>query len=204
MNEDPSTNTDDPLDMAEGIVDAVMNEQQDEDALTKREREIERRKEEERVKKAMELKKQLRKRELGLLHYRWPALILILAGILAIWTEFLTVMTHEPGVGFDTFWEVFLFGAFGQAPYNGFFIFPLIAGALLIILGLFAYSNPKATYLSVFPAMMMAIAGMNVYFFISITLQLVPDTELSSTGIPLTMLIVGVVSLISIALREKE
>ncbi|NHJ13375.1 MAG: hypothetical protein EAX95_06840 [Candidatus Thorarchaeota archaeon] len=205
MNEKPSTNdSEKPLEMAEEIIDAVEDEQQDEDALTKREREIERKKEEERVKKAMELKKQLRKRELGLLHYRWPALVLILSGILAIWTEFLVVMTHEAGVGFDTFWDVFLFGAFDQAPYNGFFIFPLVAGTLLIVLGFFAYSNPKATYFSAIPAMMMAMAGMNVYFFVSVTLQLIPNVELASTGVPMTMLIVGVLSLISIALREKE
>lgn len=204
MNEKTPADGDDSLEMAEEIMDAVEHEQRDDDALTKREREIERSKEEERVKKAKELKKQLRKRQLGLLHYRWPALILMLSGALAIWTEFLVAMVHEAGVGFDTFWEVFLYGTFTQAPYNGFFIFPLLAGVLLIILGLFAYSNPKAAYFSAIPAMMMASAGMSVYFFVSVTLQLIPDAELAATGVPLTMLIVGVLALISIALREKE
>ncbi len=202
-NETPSSD-DDSLDMASEIMDAVDEEEVEDDGLTDRERKIEREKEEERVRKAKELRKQLRKRELGLLHYRWPALTLIMAGIMAIWTEFLVVMNHEPGVGFDTYWEVFTVGVHGQPPYNGFFIFPLVAGGMLVVFGILAYSNPKATYLSVIPAMMMAMAGMSVFFFVSVALQGVPDAQISSTGVPFTMIIVGVLALISIALKEKE
>jgi hypothetical protein len=183
--------------IASEIIDAVQEDQDDEDALTKGERKIERQKEAERVRKAKELKKQLRRKELGLLQYRWPAIVLMLTGVLSIWTEFSVVMIHDPGIGFDTFWSaLFLSG-------NPFFLFPITAGGLLIVLGYFAYSNPKATYISVIPAMMMAMAGMNVYFLISFGLQVNPDALLTSTGTPLTMLLTGLLSLLSILLREK-
>ncbi|MHA2142387.1 MAG: hypothetical protein ACXADC_12170 [Candidatus Thorarchaeota archaeon] len=183
--------------IASEIIDAVEEDQEEEDALTKGERKVEERREAERVRKAKELKKQLRRRELGLLQYRWPAIVLVLTGVLSIWTEFSVVMIHDPGIGFDTFWSaLFLSG-------NPFFLFPLLAGGLLIVLGYFAYSNPKATYVSVLPAMMMAMAGMNVYFLISFGLQVNPDALLMSTGTPLTMLLTGLLSLLSILLREK-
>ncbi len=183
--------------LASELIDAVEEDQEEDDALTKSERKIESQKEEERVRKAKELRKQLRRRELGLLQYRWPAAVLILTGVLSIWTEFSVVMLHDPGIGFDTFWDaLFLSG-------NPFFLFPLLAGGILIILGYFAYSNPKATYLSVIPAMMMAMAGMNVYFLISFGLQINPDAMLMATGTPLTMLLAGLLSLLSILLREK-
>jgi hypothetical protein len=189
--------------LASELIDAVEEDFDKGDALTERERKIEDKKEEERKRKAKELKKQLRRKELGLLQYRWPAIVLGLTGILSIWTEFLVVMYHDPGIGFDTFWEVFLFGAGSLQPYNIFFIFPLISGGILILLGYFAYTNPKATYLSVFPAMMMAMSGMNVYFWISVTLQAFPSASVSATSTPMTMLLTGVLSLLSILLRER-
>ncbi|MFW9804392.1 MAG: hypothetical protein ACFFFC_17170 [Candidatus Thorarchaeota archaeon] len=199
-------NSDDDVgsnELASEIIDAVEEDMDEEDALAKRERKIEDKIEEERRKKAKELKKQLRRKELGLLQYKWPALVLGLTGILSIWTEFLVVMYHDPGIGFDTFWEVFLFGSGSLQAYNIFFIFPLISGAILFALGYFAYANPKATYLSVFPAMMMAMSGMNVYFWISVALQAFPSASVSATATPMTMLLIGVLSLLSILLRER-
>jgi hypothetical protein len=189
--------------LASEIIDAVEEDMDEEDALTERERKIEDKIEEERRKKAKELKKQLRRKELGLLQYRWPAIVLGLSGILSIWTEFLVVMYHDPGIGIDTFWDVFLYGAGSLQAYNIFFIFPLISGGILFVLGYFAYTNPKATYLSVFPAMMMAMSGMNVYYWISFYLELFPSASLGPTSTPLTMLFTGVLSLLSILLRER-
>jgi hypothetical protein len=189
--------------LASEIIDAVEDDLDEEDALTQAERKIEDKKEEERKRKAKELKKQLRRKELGLLQYRWPAIVLGLTGILSIWTEFLVVMYHDPGIGIDTFWDVFLYGAGSLQAYNIFFIFPLISGGILIVLGYFAYTNPKATYLSVFPAMMMAMSGMNVYYWISFYLELFPSASLGPTSTPLTMLFIGVLSLLSILLRER-
>ncbi|MHA2004463.1 MAG: hypothetical protein ACW975_01810 [Candidatus Thorarchaeota archaeon] len=189
--------------LASELIDAVEEDQDQDDALTKRERKIEREKEEERVKKAKELKKQLRRKELGLLQYRWPAIVLLLTGILSVWTEFLEVMNHDPGIGFDTFWGVFVSGSGTMQAFNIFFIFPLISGGILIVLAYFAYTNPKATYLSVFPALMMAMSGMNVYFWISIALQAFPSASISATGTPMTMLLTGLTSLLSILLRER-
>ena len=197
-NDDPSSD-----ELASEIVEAIEQDLDEEDALTQRERKIENEKEEERKRKAKELKKQLRRKELGLLHYRWPAIVLGLTGILSIWTEFLVVMYHDPGIGFDTFWDVFVYGSGSLQAYNIFFIFPLISGGILIALGYFAYTNPKATYLSVFPAMMMAMSGMNVYFWISIAIQAFPSAIVGATGTPMTMILTGVLSLLSILLRER-
>ncbi|MHA2302026.1 MAG: hypothetical protein ACXACD_13855 [Candidatus Thorarchaeota archaeon] len=189
--------------LASELIDAVGEDQNEDDALTKRERKVEKEKEEERIRKAKELKKQLRRKELGLLQYRWPAIVLLLTGILSIWTEFSDVMYHDPGMGFDTFWGVFVNGSGTLQAFNIFFIFPLISGSILVVLAYFAYSNPKATFLSVFPALMMAMSGMNVYFWISVALQAFPSASIGPTGTPMTMLLTGVLSLLSILLRER-
>ncbi len=170
------------------------------DGLTPSERDIEAEKQQERIRKAQTLKKQLRKRELGLVKYRWPAAILILSGALAISTEFLVVMEHPPGIGFDTFWQIFLDPTYS----DGFFIFPVVAGALMIICGVLGYSNPRATWFSAIAAMMMFMSGATVYFLITFAVTVDPEAEISATGTPLTMIIVGVLALVSIALREKE
>ncbi|RDE11590.1 MAG: hypothetical protein C4K49_11665 [Candidatus Thorarchaeota archaeon] len=185
--------------MAEEIAHSVEPETAiEDDGLTRRERVIVKSKEEERIRKARELKKQLRKRELGIVRYRWPALTLILSGVLSIWTEFLAVMVHPPDAGFDSFFEA-TFSQYG----GGFFLFPAIAGAIMVVCGVLAYTKPKTTFLSVIPAMMMAMAGMYVFFLISIGQQLDP-TGYSVTATPFTMLLIALISLISIMLREKE
>ena len=209
-NRDNEAGTDD---MTEAIIAAVEEPyEQDDDGLTKRERLVEHDKESERIRKAKELKKALRKRELGFLNYRWPAMILVVSGILSIWTEFLvTTMADDVALSLGviplgSFWEEFLDG------FNIFFIFPLICGVMFIIIGYFAYTNPKATYLSAIPAMMMASAGSTVLFMITMTVTIVEDPinnlsasgHLWATGAPITMLIIAVMALLSIMLREKE
>ncbi len=193
-----------PKEMAEEIVAAVEDvaeEGAEEDGLTRRERAIERRHESERVRRARELRKKLRKRELGLLHYRWPAAVLFLAGVLSVWTEYLPVMVHPEGIGFDSFAS-----AFAEYP-NVFFLFPLIAGVMLIVIAFFAYSDPRATFASIIPAMIAVMAGANVYFLVSVGLYANPDvgaTDLYATGTPLSMMMVGLLSVLAVVLREKE
>jgi hypothetical protein len=190
---------DDSSRMAEEITRSVDEEKaSQDDGLTLRERSIAKSKEEERIRKARELKKQLRKRELGIVRYRWPAITLLLSGVLSVWTEFLAVMVHPPDAGFDSFFDATL-SQYG----GGFFLFPAIAGAIMILCGVFAYTNPRATFFSVFPAMMMAMAGMYVFFLTSIGQQLDP-TGYSVTGTPFTMLLIALLSIMSILLREKE
>jgi len=198
----PGQNSNDPENMAEEIVDAVFEESEEdiEDGLTRKEKEVEKKKEEERARKARNLKRQLRKRELGVLHYRWPAVILVISGLLAISTEFLAVMVHPPEVGFDTYFEVVVLTG------NTFFLFPILAGILLIISGVLAYNYPRAPYISIIPAMMMVMAGAMVYFLVSFAVTVDPDLEgqVLATGVPITMFIIAIVALFSIALREKE
>ena len=130
--------------MAEDLVDAIDNEaeQKDiDDGLTKRERSIEISRTAEREKKAQKLKKQLRKRSLGMLSFRWPMYLLVIGGGIAIITNFLQVMIRYPivpsEVGFHNFMEAF--SKTGGAIY----LFPIVAGVLMIILGYFAYTTPK-------------------------------------------------------------
>ncbi|MGY5862247.1 MAG: hypothetical protein RTU09_07725 [Candidatus Thorarchaeota archaeon] len=195
----PGQNLNDPEDMADEIIDAV-SEEDVEDGLTRKEEELEKKKEDERIRKARMLKRQLRKRELGVLHYRWPAIILIISGLLAIWTEFVPVMVHPPEVGFDTYLEVVV------STGGLFFLFPVLAGIILIISGLLAYNNPRAPYISIIPAMMMVMAGAMVYFLVSFAVTADPNMEgqVLATGVPVTMFIIAIVALFSIALREKE
>ncbi len=183
--------------MADDIIGAL-EEHEDDDGLTEREREIESKREEERIRKARELKKQLRKRELGLLHYRWPAVILVLAGVLAILTEFGQVMTRPPEIGFDSFLHGF------SMTGNVFFLFPVIAGALFILCGVWAYSDPRATFASLIPGALMAMAGATVYMLVEFALVANPDAEVATTNIPLSMLIVAALSVLAILMREKE
>ncbi|NOR38683.1 MAG: hypothetical protein GQ580_03740 [Candidatus Thorarchaeota archaeon] len=204
MTEDrhPDQNSKDPEDMAEEIADAVLEESDEdvEDGLTRKEKEVEKNKEEERARKARILRRQLRKRELGVLHYRWPAVILITSGLLAISTEFLPVMVHPPGVGFDTYFDVFI------STGGLFFLFPVIAGIILIISGVIAYNDPRAPYLSIIPAMMMTMAGAMVYFLVSFAVTVDPNLEgqVFATGMPISMFIIAIAALLSIAMREKE
>jgi hypothetical protein len=73
----------DSTDMAEDLVDAIDNEAEQkgvDDGLTKRERSIEISRTAERERKAQKLKKQLRKRSLGMLNFRWPMYLLVIGG----------------------------------------------------------------------------------------------------------------------------
>ncbi len=193
--------------MADELIDAI-DEDADSDAadgMTKREREIEESRESERVRKAQELKKQLRRRQLGLINYRWPAIVLILGGILAISSEFTQVMYRDPlvipsDVGFNTFLDAFMLS--GGVIY----IFPIIAGALMIILSYFAYSNPRATWIALIPALMLLMSGSTVYFLITFAVTAQPEFTgaIYASGGPLTMIIAGVVALLAIAMKERE
>ena len=193
-----SSDTQDASKMAGEIVRTVEEDKTADDGLTGRERAIEKTKQAERIRKAKELRKQLRKKELGLVKYRWPALVLWLGGALSIWSQFLVVMVHPPGIGFDNFVDGFTRSG------NLFFLFPVVAGIVTIACGVFAYSNPKATFVSLVPAMMMAMSGMNVYFLIDFALAVDPEVQVSATGIPLTMLLTALISLLAILLRNKE
>ncbi|MHA2026837.1 MAG: hypothetical protein ACW98U_13140 [Candidatus Thorarchaeota archaeon] len=197
----------DSEEMADELIDAIDDEADSGavDGLTKKERDIEAGRESERQRKAKELKKQLRKRQLGLINYRWPAIVLILGGVMAISTEFLTVMFRDPieippEVGFDTFVEAF--SRTGGIIY----LFPIIAGALMIVLSYFAYSNPRATWLAIIPALLLFMSGGTVYFLVTfaVTLQPLYVDFIYATPVTLTMMLAGIVSLLAIAMRERE
>jgi hypothetical protein len=194
-------------DMADDLIDAI-DEEADTDAvdgLTKRERSIEVGRESERQRKAQELKKQLRRRQLGLINYRWPAMVLILGGIMAITSEFLTVMFRDPveippEVGFDTFMEAFL------RTGGPIYLFPVIGGLLMIVLSYFAYSNPRATWLAIIPAILLLMSGGTVYFLVTFAVTAQPQYTdfIYATPVALTMIIAGVVALLAIAMKEAE
>jgi hypothetical protein len=193
--------------IAEKLVDAVDEEAETDratDGLTKRERHIEKRRMSERERKAEELRKQLRKRNLGLLKYRWPAAMLVLTGIMAIMTNFLQVMTRLEGVpsevGFNTFIDAFMRS--GGAIY----LFPVIAGSFMIILSYFSYTNPKATWLALIPAMMLFMAGGTVYYLVTFAVTAQPELTglIYATGVPLSMFIAGGIALLAIYMKEKE
>lgn len=203
MDEDSSNSED----MAEDLVDAIddwVDEDDVGDGLTKNEREIEISRESERHRKAQELKKQLRKRQLGMLTYRWPAFVLIFGGLLAISTEFLEVMVRLPGVpsevGFGTFLEALLLT--GGVIY----LFPVIAGIFMIALSYFARTNPRATWLAFIPAAMLGMSGGTVYFLITFAVTYDPGLVglIYATTTPLSMIIAGIIALLAVALKEKE
>lgn len=204
MGEDNSKPEDMAADLIDAIDDAADNDDDVRDGLTKKEREIEVSRGSDRQRKAQELKKQLRKRQLGLLTYRWPALVLILGGILAISTEFLQVMVREPGVppevGFDTFVDALL------RTWGVFYLFPVLAGGFMIILSYFAYENPKATWLAIIPAAMLVMSGGYVFFLIEFAVTYQPELIglIYSTLTPISMIIGGILALLAIALKEKE
>jgi hypothetical protein len=194
-------------DMAEELIDAIDDEADSDavDGLTKRERKIETDRGSERQRKAQDLRKQLRRRQLGLINYRWPAVTLLLGGVMAIMSEFLEVMYRDPGVippevGFSNFVEAF--SRTGGVIY----LFPIIAGALMIVLSYFAYSNPRATFLSLIPAMMLLMAGGTVFFLVTfaVTAQPAYTEYIYATPSVLTMIIAGAVAFLAILMRESE
>ncbi|MFW9768293.1 MAG: hypothetical protein ACFFF9_09450 [Candidatus Thorarchaeota archaeon] len=197
----------DSEEMAEEIIDAIDDEADSDlvDGLSKKERKIEEDRGSERQRKAQDLRKQLRKRQLGLINYRWPAAVLILGGIMAIISEFLTIMYRDPAVippevGFDSFLQGFT--------RNGgvIFIFPMLAGAIMLVLSYFAYSNPKKTWLAIIPAMMLMMAGGTIFFLVTFAVSLEPSYTgyIYATPSVLTTIIAGVVALLAIAMRETE
>ena len=201
------TNEKDSTEMAEDLVDAIDDEADTDvvgDGLTKRERNIEVSRVSERERKAEELKKQLRKRSLGMLNYRWAAGLLIIGGILAIISNFMQAMTRgsivPPEVGFDTFWSGFL-------TWGGvYFILPIISGVFMIILAYFAYTTPKYTWLALIPGMILAMAGLFVYFLITFAVTYQPELtdELYAAFAPIIMIVAAVFNLAAIALKERE
>jgi hypothetical protein len=196
----------DSTDMAEDLVDAIDEEAgSKDDGLTQRERRIESGRASEREKKAEELRKQLRKRSLGMLNYRWAAGSLIIGGIIAIISNFTLALTRGPltiaeGVGFDTYLDAFLLT--GGAIY----IFPVIAGALMIILSYFAYSTPKYAWLALIPGIMLAMAGGTAYFLVTFSVTAQPELtdDLYAAFAPILMFVAAALNLIAIFLKEKE
>jgi len=195
------------IDIAEDLVDAIDEEagpDEARDGLTQRERQIESKRMSERERKAEELRKQLRKRSLGLLNYRWPAVILVFSGIMAIMSNFLQVMTRlegvPPEVGFNTFIDAYILS--GGVIY----LFPIVAGSFMIVLSYFSYTNPKATWLALIPAMMLFMAGGSVYFLVTFAVSFQPELTglIYATGVPISMIIAGGIALLAIYMREKE
>jgi hypothetical protein len=183
-------------DLADEILDAVEDDE-DDDALTKGEREVEKSKEKERIKKARQLRKQLRKKELGLLRFRWPALILMVAGVLAIISQFQQVMVHPVGIGYDSFIQAFFdFGGL-------FWLFPFIGGILYIIFGIIGYRDTRGTILSIIPAMLLAMAAMTTYFMITFAVTVNPEAVIYATTTPVSMLITSLLSILAILMRER-
>lgn len=202
MNDDNES-----AEMAEELIDAIDEDASPDDirdGLTKRERQIESKRMSERERKAEELRKQLRRRSLGLLNYRWPAMMLIFSGIMAIMSNFLQVMTRlegvPPDVGFNTFIDAFVLSG------GSIYLFPLIAGSFMIILSFFSYTNPKATWLALIPAMMMFMAGGSVYFLVTFAVTFQPELTglIYATGVPISMILSGGIDLLAIYMREKE
>jgi hypothetical protein len=184
--------------MTDEIIRSVREDKKEDDGLTKRERTIEETKQAERIRKAKQLKKQLRKKELGLVKYRWPMLILLLAGVLSIWTEFLVVMIHPSDAGFDNFVDGFMKSG------SMFFLFPVIAGIIMVVCGLLAYNNPKATLVSLIPGMMMVMSGATVYYLISFALEVDPSAGFSPTPTPFAMLLIALETVLAVLLRNRE
>ncbi len=197
----------DSTDMAEDLVDAIDNEAEQkgvDDGLTKRERSIEISRTAEREKKAQKLKKQLRKRSLGMLNFRWPMYLLVIGGGIAIITNFLQVMIRNPivppEVGFHNFIEAF------SKTSGAVYLFPIFAGVMMIILGYFAYTTPKYAWLALIPAIMLGMAGGTVYFLITFAVDNQPHLtgQIYASITPLVMFFVAGLNLIAIAVKETE
>ena len=85
-------------------------------------------------------------------------------------------------------------------------MFPLVAGAFMIILSYYAYTRPKWTWLALIPALMMLMSGGTVYFLITFAVTVDPTLtdHIYATGVPLSMFIVALVAFIAIWMRERE
>lgn len=197
----------DSAEMAKDLVDAIDKDAEEgnaDDGLTKRERTIEISRAKERERKAEELKKQLRKRKLGLLNYRWSAVILIIGGEIAIIANFAQVMIRTAAVpteiGFYTFIEAF------QKTGGAIYLFPAVAGIAMIVIAFFTYTTPKYAWVALIPAMLLAWAGATVYFLItfSVTAQPYLAGQIYATFTPLLMFILAGLNVVAIIVREYE
>ena len=105
-----------------------------------------------------------------------------------------------PEVGFDTFLDAFIRSG------GPIFLFPVIGGLLMIVLSYFSYSNPRATWLALIPAILLLMSGGTVYFLVTFAVSAQPQyTEfIYATPVALTMVIAGVVALLAIAMKEAE
>ena len=76
----------------------------------------------------------------------------------------------------------------------------------MIILGYFAYSNPRATWLAIIPAILLIMSGGTVYFLITLGVTAQPEFAgfIYATPVALSMVIAGVVALLAIAMKEAE
>jgi hypothetical protein len=124
--------------------------------------------------------------------------VLILTGLMALWTQFLQVMVRPPDIGFDSYYTAFL--EYG----NLFFLTPTISAILMIIIGIISYRDSRGPYLAVIPAMLMGMAGALIYYLVSFALAFDPDAAIAATGTPLSMIIIGVTCLFAVAMRERE
>jgi hypothetical protein len=200
------TNEKDSTDMAEDLVDAIDEEAgSSDDGLTQRERRIESGRASEREKKAEELRKQLRKRNLGMLNYRWATGSLIIGGIIAIISNFTQALSRGPlsidaGIGFNTYLDAFILT--GGAIY----VFPVVAGAIMIILSYFVYTTPKYTWLALIPGMMLAMAGGTAYFLVTFSVTAQPELtdDLYTAFAPILMFVAAAINVAAIILKERE
>ena len=76
----------------------------------------------------------------------------------------------------------------------------------MIILAYFAYTTPKYTWLAIIPGMMLAMAGLFVYFLVTFAVSYQPELtdELYAAIAPIIMIVAAVINLIAIFLKEKE
>ncbi|MEM2142904.1 MAG: hypothetical protein QXS20_08750 [Candidatus Thorarchaeota archaeon] len=152
----------------------------------------------ERERKKKELMARLKSKGLGPVHYRWAPSVLVMAGILAIWTNFLVVMEHPPDVGFDTFWDAY------NMTGNVFFLFPLLSGATMMVIAIFAYWEPRFTFLSLVPSAMLGMCTSTVYYLVSFALYADPSSGVAATGTPIGMAMASLCSVLAIGLRDRE
>ncbi|MBD3408541.1 MAG: hypothetical protein GF411_20625 [Candidatus Lokiarchaeota archaeon] len=199
MEEHDDSQSEESEEMATEIIDSVLDDSEEEDGLSSKERTAEAARQAERIARAKQLRKKLRRRELGVLRFRWPAAIMIISGIISIWSEFLVVFDQQnPFYQFNTFFEAF------QLQPNIFWVFPIIAGVGYIILGIIAYFDSRAPWLGLIPAMLIVMSGGFMYMMVSFAYAADDNAAISATGIPMTMMLMGLMGLVSIFMREKE
>ncbi|MHA1928745.1 MAG: hypothetical protein ACTSV2_09235, partial [Candidatus Thorarchaeota archaeon] len=103
-------------------------------------------------------------------------------------------------VGFHNFIEAF--SKTGGAIY----LFPIVAGVIMIILGYFAYTTPKYAWLALIPAIMLGMAGGTVYFLVTFAVDNQPHLtgKIFASITPLVMFFAAGLNLVAIAVKETE